>query len=51
MNEQEMRELASLIFLEKNENIVFLGPSGVKKTHLATSIGIAAAKKRVAHIL
>ena len=34
-------------FLEKNENIVFLGPSGVGKTHLATSIGIAAAKKHV----
>ena len=45
INEQEMRELASLGFLEKNENIVFLGPSGVGKTHLATSIGIAAAKK------
>ena len=43
--EQKMRELASLGFLEKNENIVFLGPSGVGKTHLATSIGIAAAKK------
>ena len=47
VNEQEMRELASLGFLEKNENIVFLGPSGVGKTHLATSIGIAAAKKHV----
>ena len=45
VSEQEMRELASLGFLEKNENIVFLGPSGVGKTHLATSIGIAAAKK------
>lgn len=42
-----MRELTSLVFIEKNENIVFLGPSGVGKTHLATSIGIAAAKKRV----
>ena len=47
VNEQEMRELTNLGFLEKNENIVFLGPSGVGKTHLATSIGIAAAKKRV----
>lgn len=47
VNEQEMREFASLGFLEKNENIVFLGPSGVGKTHLATSIGIVAAKKRV----
>ena len=47
VNEQEMREFESLGFLEKNENIVFLGPSGVGKTHLATSIGIAAAKKRM----
>ena len=47
VNEQEMRELTNLGFLEKNENIVFLGPSGVGKTHLATSIGIAAAKKHV----
>ena len=47
VNEHEMRELTNLGFLEKNENIVFLGPSGVGKTHLATSIGIAAAKKRV----
>lgn len=47
VSEQEMREFASLGFLEKNENIVFLGPSGVGKTHLAASAGIAAAKKRV----
>ena len=42
-----MRELASLGFIEKNENIVFLRPNGVGKIHLATYIGIAAAKKRV----
>lgn len=47
VNEQEMMRLASLGFLKKNENIVFLGPGGVGKTHLATSIGIAAAKKRI----
>ncbi|SES90115.1 IstB-like ATP binding protein [[Clostridium] polysaccharolyticum] len=47
VNKQEMRELASLGFLEKNENIVFLGPSRVGKPHLGTAIGIAAAKKRV----
>ena len=46
VNKQQLRELASLAFLEKNENIVFLGPSGVGKTHLATAIGVAAAKKR-----
>ena len=47
VSEQEMRELSSLGFLEKNENIVFPGPSGVGKTHLATSIGIVAAKRHV----
>jgi DNA replication protein DnaC len=47
VNEQEIKELCTLGFLEKSENIVFLGPSGVGKTHLATSIGIAAAKRRV----
>ena len=47
VNEQEIKELCTLGFLERSENIVYLGPSGVGKTHLATSIGIAAAKRRV----
>lgn len=47
INKQEILNYISLGFLERNENIVFLGTSGVGKTHLATSIGIAAAKKRV----
>lgn len=46
VNRQQILDFSSLRFLEANENIVFLGPSGVGKTHLATSIGIAAAKKR-----
>ena len=46
ISEQKLRELCALGFLEKNENIVFLGPSGVGKTHLATAIGIVAASKR-----
>lgn len=46
VNRQQILDFVSLRFLEKQENIVFLGPSGVGKTHLATSIGIAAAKKR-----
>jgi DNA replication protein DnaC len=36
-----------LRFLENNSNIILIGNSGVGKTHLATTIGIAAAKKRV----
>lgn len=46
INKSEIQELDSLGFIERGENIVFLGPSGVGKTHLATSIGISAAQRR-----
>ena len=47
INQQQILDFETLRFLEHQENIVFLGSSGVGKTHLAVSIGIAAAKKRV----
>lgn len=46
INKDQILDFASLRFLEAKENIVFLGTSGVGKTHLSTSIGIAAAKRR-----
>lgn len=46
INKQEIMELNTLGFLDRHKNILFVGPSGVGKTHLATSIGITAAKKR-----
>lgn len=46
INKQEILELNSLSFIEKAGNVVFLGNSGVGKTHLATAIGITAATKR-----
>lgn len=46
VNPEEIKDFATLRFLENAENIVFLGPSGVGKTHLATAIGVIAAKKR-----
>jgi len=46
INKQQILDFTTLRFIELKENIVFLGSSGVGKTHLATSIGIAAAKKR-----
>ena len=46
VNKQEIMELNTLGFLERHENVLFLGPSGVGKTHLAISLGITAAKKR-----
>lgn len=46
VNKEQILDFGTLRFIERSENIVFLGTSGVGKTHLATSIGIAAAKKR-----
>jgi len=46
INKSEIMELNNLGFLERHENILFVGPSGVGKTHLATAIGITAAKMR-----
>jgi DNA replication protein DnaC len=52
IREKEIIALGSLDFVEKKENIVFLGPPGVGKTHLSVALGIKAcmAKYRVAFI-
>ena len=42
IDEKKIRELASLRFLERHENALFLGPPGVGKTHLAVSLGLEA---------
>ena len=44
VSEAQMQEFCSLGFMERAENIDFLGSSGVGKTHLATAIGISAAQ-------
>ena len=47
LNKAEIDDLSTLRFINNKENIVFLGNSGTGKTHLATSIGIIAAKSRI----
>lgn len=47
INKKELLELTSLGFIDKKENILFVGSSGVGKTHLATAIGITCARKRI----
>lgn len=37
-----IRELATLAFVERAENVIFLGPPGVGKTHLAIALGYKA---------
>ena len=46
VNENQIRELSNLGFIENHENVVFIGNPGVGKTHLAVSLGIEAAKHR-----
>jgi DNA replication protein DnaC len=35
----QIRELAGLAFIKRAENVAFLGPSGVGKTHLTIALG------------
>ncbi len=46
INKEQIYDFNSLRFIEKKENIVFYGNSGVGKTHLATAIGVTAAQNR-----
>jgi len=41
---EQLESLHTLGFVERKENVVFLGPPGVGKTHLAISLAIAAAE-------
>ncbi|HCT4783960.1 TPA: IS21-like element helper ATPase IstB, partial [Pseudomonas aeruginosa] len=42
VTKKSMMELSSMAFVERSENVVLLGPSGVGKTHLAIALGYLA---------
>ncbi len=44
LKREQIESLSTLGFVERRENVVFLGPPGVGKTHLAISLAIAAAQ-------
>ena len=44
LRRDQMENLHELGFVERRENVIFLGPPGVGKTHLAISLAIAAAQ-------
>ncbi|WP_062411126.1 IS21-like element helper ATPase IstB [Paenibacillus naphthalenovorans] len=46
IDERRIRDLATLRFIENQENLIFLGPPGVGKTHLAVALAMEALKQR-----
>lgn len=40
-----LQELAGLAFVERRENVIFLGPSGTGKSHLAIALGVRATER------
>jgi DNA replication protein DnaC len=47
LNKEQIMEFVTYRFIHECQNIVFIGSSGTGKSHLATSIGISVAKKRM----
>ncbi len=46
LDRRQIEELATMRFVWNAENVIFLGPPGVGKTHLATALGLVAAQHR-----
>ena len=46
IDKRQIDELVTMRFLENGENVVFFGPPGVGKTHLASALGLVAAQHR-----
>ena len=42
LNRSQVHDLAELAFLDRKQSVLWIGPSGVGKTHLAISLGVRA---------
>ncbi len=47
LNEKRIRRLCTLDYLDEAINPIFVGPSGVGKTHLSIGLGVKACQKRL----
>lgn len=47
INPQSISELTTMSFLDKRENVIFIGSPGVGKTHLAIGLGVKACEQGV----
>lgn len=45
INVTQIKELATLKFMEQNENIILIGPNGVGKSHISSAIGLKACEE------
>lgn len=45
VNRQQMMDLATASFVQRKENVFFIGPAGVGKTHLATALAHQACRQ------
>lgn len=46
VDRKKLQELATCRFIEHGDNVVFLGPPGTGKTHLAIALGLKAVQQR-----
>lgn len=47
INQKEFRALCNLEFIAHAQNVIFVGPPGVGKTHLATAMGYCACERQL----